>query len=87
MTRTYEVPYLPDAVQTWAVRVNGRIIERFDSRFEALRAAVNRASAEGGDTGIAVEGADGIWRPFGTDIKRPVTIPRLPPQRHLSAVR
>lgn len=87
MARIYEVPYLPDASEAWAVRTHGCVIERFNSRFEALRAAVDRASADGGDTAIAVEGADGIWRPFGADIKRPVTVPRLPTQRHLSAVR
>lgn len=87
MAHIYEVPYLPDASGAWTVRTHGRVMERFDSRFEALRAAVARASGDGGDTAIAVEGADGIWRPFGADIKRPVTVPRMPTQRHLSAVR
>lgn len=72
MARIYEVPYQPDAGLVWSVLISGRVIDRFDSRFEALRAAVNKASAEGGDTGIAVEGADGIWRPFGSDAKRPM---------------
>jgi hypothetical protein len=85
MARVYEVPYHPDGGVAWAVRISGRVIERFASRFEALRAAVNRASAEGGDTAIAVEGADGLWRPFGSDIKRPERVPTLPP-RHLSIV-
>lgn len=85
MARVYEVPYHPEGGVAWAVRISGRVIERFASRFEALRAAVNRASAEGGDTAIAVEGADGLWRPFGADIKRPAHLPKLPP-RHLSVV-
>lgn len=87
MPHIYEVPYLPDASGAWTLRTHGRVMERFNSRVEALRAAVDHASADGGDTAIAVEGADGIWRPFGADFKRPVTIPRLPTQRHLLAVR
>lgn len=86
MARVYEVPYHPEGGLAWAVRVGGRTVERFDSRFDALRSAVNRASAEGGDTNIAIEGADGIWRPFGSDAKRPARIPPLP-DRRLHAVR
>jgi len=47
---------------------------------------VNRASAEGGDASIGVEGADGIWRPFGSDAKRPARLPPMP-GRKLRAVR
>lgn len=86
MARVYEVPYHPEGGLAWAVRVGGRTVERFDSRFDALRSAVNRASAEGGDSNIAIEGADGIWRPFGSDAKRPARIPPLPARR-LHAVR
>ncbi|MGE7138347.1 DUF2188 domain-containing protein [Luteibacter sp. NPDC031894] len=86
MTRVYEIPYQPDEGAAWTVRVEGRAIGRFASRFEALRAAVNRAAAEGGDTSIGVEGADGVWRPFGSDAKRPARVPPLPPRR-LSVVR
>ncbi|NID15437.1 DUF2188 domain-containing protein [Luteibacter yeojuensis] len=78
MTRVYEIPYQPDDGASWTVRVDGLPIGRFSSRFEALRAMVNRASAEGGDVRIDVEGADGIWRPFGSDAKRPVAVPPLP---------
>lgn len=81
MTRVYEIPYQPDDGLCWTVRVGGRSIGHFESRFEALRAAVNRASAEGGDTSIGVEGADGIWRPFGSDAKRPERVPPMPPRR------
>lgn len=86
MTRVYEIPYQPDDGLAWTVRVEGLAIGRFESRFEALRAAVNRASAEGGDASIGVEGADGIWRPFGSDAKRPEKLPTMPPRR-LSIVR
>jgi len=86
MTRVYEIPYQPDDGASWTVRLEGVPIGRFPSRFEALRAAVNRAAAEGADTHIGVEGADGIWRPFGSDAKRPARLPPLPP-RHLSVVR
>ncbi|HXP00719.1 MAG TPA: DUF2188 domain-containing protein [Luteibacter sp.] len=81
MSRVYEIPYQPDDGLGWAVRVAGQPIGRFESRFEALRAAVNRASAEGGDASIGVEGADGIWRPFGSDAKRPENLPPMPPRR------
>jgi len=86
MARIYEVPFHPESGTSWAVRISGRTMELFDSRFDALRSAVNRASAEGGDTNIAVEGADGVWRPFGSDAKRPVRVPALPVRR-LHAVR
>ncbi|HEY4294177.1 hypothetical protein [Luteibacter sp.] len=78
MTRVYEIPYQPDEGASWTVSVAGCPIGRFASRFEALRAAVNRAAADGGDTSIGVEGADGIWRPFGSDAKRPAKPPLLP---------
>lgn len=81
MTRVYEIPYQPDDGAAWTVCLEGQPIGRFRSRFEALRAAVNRASADGGDAGIGVEGADGVWRPFGSDAKRPARVPPLPPRR------
>lgn len=86
MTRVYEIPYQPDDGFAWTVRVGGHAIGRFESRFEALRAAVNRASADGGDASIGIEGADGIWRPFGSDAKRPENTPPMPPKR-ISIVR
>lgn len=86
MTRVYEIPYQPDDGACWTVRVAGSPIGRFASRFEALRAAVNGATADGNDATICVEGADGIWRPFGSDAKRPVRAPSSPPKR-LSVVR
>jgi len=81
MSRIYEVPFLPDDRQQWPLSLAGRVLERYPSRFEALRAAVNRAAADGGDAGIGVEGADGVWRPFGSDVKRPIRVPPMP-QRH-----
>jgi len=86
MTRIYEIPYHPDDSHSWPVCMNGKVLFRFQSRFEALRAAVNQAAAEGGDTSIGVEGADGIWRPFGSDAKRPARVPPMPGRR-LHAVR
>jgi hypothetical protein len=86
MTRIYEIPYNPDDSLSWPVCMNGRVLFRFASRFEALRAAVNQAAAEGGDTSIGVEGADGVWRPFGSDAKRPARVPPMPARR-LRAVR
>ena len=85
MTRVYEIPYQPDGA-SWTVRVAGSPIGRFASRFEALRAAVNGAAADGSDATISVEGADGIWRPFGSDAKRPARLPPMP-GRKLRAVR
>ncbi|SEO62230.1 hypothetical protein SAMN02800692_1453 [Luteibacter sp. UNC138MFCol5.1] len=81
MTRVYEVPYLPDDGSRWTLRLAGQPVGTFASRFEALQAAVNRASADGGDASIAVEGADGIWRPFGSDVKRPTRPPPMPARR------
>jgi len=86
MSRIYEIPYHPDDSHSWPVSVDGQVISHFDSRFEALRSAVNQAAAEGGDTSIGVEGADGIWRPFGSDAKRPEQLPPMP-GRKLRAVR
>lgn len=88
MTRVYEIPYLPESGFRWAVRMDGAVVEYFASRFEALRAAVNRAAADGGDASIRVEGADGMWRPFGSDAKRPFEAsPPTPGNRALSLVR
>jgi hypothetical protein len=81
MTRVYEIPYHPEQGASWMVRLEGRPVGRFSSRFEALRDAVNRAAADGGDTSIDVEGADGVWRPFGSDVKRPVNIALQPSSR------
>jgi hypothetical protein len=81
MTRVYEVPYHADEDRGWPVRVDGRIVARCQTRYEALAAALNRAAAEGGNATIGIEGADGVWRPFGTDAKRPNRIPALPPRR------
>jgi hypothetical protein len=81
MSRIYEIPYHPDDNHRWPVCVDGRVLSRFDSRFEALRSAVNQAAAEGGDTSIGVEGVDGIWRPFGGDAKRPARVPAMPGRR------
>jgi hypothetical protein len=81
MPRVYEIAYEPDDGRSWTVRVGGHPIGRFESRFEALRAAVNRAAAEGGDASIGIEGADGIWRPFGSDAKRPAQLPPMPTRR------
>ncbi|UPG87097.1 DUF2188 domain-containing protein [Luteibacter aegosomatis] len=88
MTRVYEIPYLPESGFRWAVRMDGAVVEYFSSRFEALRAAVNRAAADGGDASIRVEGADGVWRPFGSDAKRPFETSEYAEQRRmLSLVR
>lgn len=86
MKRIYEIPYQPDDGPLWTVRMGGVRVGRFPSRFEALRAAVNLAAADGVGATIGVEGADGIWRPFGSDAKRPVSVQAVP-MRELSAVR
>ena len=81
MPRVYEIPYQPDDGLSWTVRVGGHSIGHFESRFDALRAAVNRAAADGGGASIGIEGADGIWRPFGSDAKRPDHAPPMPHKR------
>jgi hypothetical protein len=86
MSRIYEIPYHPDESHSWPVRLDGKVLSRFDSRFDALLSAVNRAAAEGGDASIGIEGADGVWRPFGSDAKRPARVPPMP-GRTLRAVR
>jgi hypothetical protein len=85
MSRIYEIPYHPDDSHCWPVSVDGRVLSRFDSRFEALRSAVNQAAAEGEGSSIGVEGADGIWRPFGSDAKRPARVPAMPGRRSRGA--
>ncbi|NII54452.1 DUF2188 domain-containing protein [Luteibacter sp. SG786] len=86
MTRIYEIPYQSDDGSFWTVRRSGVSVGRFPSRFEALRAAVNLATADGVGATLKVEGADGIWRPFGSDAKRPMSV-QATPMRRLSAVR
>ncbi|WP_448096944.1 hypothetical protein [Luteibacter yeojuensis] len=78
MSRIYEISYHPDESHYWTVRLDGEVVSRFHSRFDALLSAVNLAAAEGGDTTIGVEGADGVWRPFGSDAKRPARLPPMP---------
>ena len=85
MNRVYEIPYQPDDGASWTLRRDGRPVGRFPSRFEALLAAVNSASADGAGASIAIEGADGMWRPFGSDAKRPAVPPRLPSGHSLGA--
>lgn len=87
MTRVYEIPFHPGDDLHWPVRVDGVVVDRFPSRYEALRSALNRAASDGGDASIGIEGADGVWRPFGSDAKRPSLVPTLPGARHLSLVR
>lgn len=86
MAHVYEVPYHAEDELGWPVRLNGRIVARCESRYEALAAALNRAAAEGGNASIGIEGADGVWRPFGSDAKRPARVPAMP-QRRFSVVR
>lgn len=86
MTHVYEVPYHPEEGDVWPVRMDRKVIARCGSRFDALHLAVNRAAAEGGDASIGIEGADGVWRPFGADAKRPARVPAMPARR-LSVVR
>lgn len=81
MTRVYEVPYFAEDDLGWPVRVDGRIVVRCESRYAALDAAVKRAAAEGGNASIGIEGADGVWRPFGSDAKRPSRVPAMPARR------
>lgn len=81
MPHVYEVPYFPDGDLGWLVRLDGRVVARCDSRYEALAAALNRAAAEGGNASIGIEGADGVWRPFGSDAKRPGNAPAMPARR------
>jgi hypothetical protein len=81
MAHVYEVPYFPEDDLGWPVRMGGRIVTRCESRIDALAAAVNRAAAEGAGASIGIEGADGVWRPFGSDAKRPSQLPALPPRR------
>ncbi|WP_157006889.1 hypothetical protein [Luteibacter yeojuensis] len=81
MTHVYEVPYFPEEDLGWPVRVDGRVVARCGSRYDALMTAMNNAAAEGGDASIGIEGADGVWRPFGSDAKRPARVPRMPARR------
>ncbi|MDF4004516.1 hypothetical protein P3W33_14035 [Luteibacter sp. PPL552] len=85
MTRRYEIPYHAEDGKRWPVRLEGVAVGYFASRFEALRDAVSRAASDGGEACIRVEGADGVWRPFGSDAKRPFDTP--PPAPRLSVVR
>lgn len=81
MTSVYRIPYHPDVALRWAVEEDGHAIAHFSERFEALRHAVNKAASEGGGASISVEGADGVWRPFGSDAKRPMRGSNLPNHR------
>ncbi|TCV97065.1 hypothetical protein EC912_10159 [Luteibacter rhizovicinus] len=74
-TVVFEVPYRPNENLAWDVRRDDRLVGQFPSRVDALRYAVHEAVHAGNEALTAlvtVEGADGVRRLFGGDVKRPL---------------
>jgi hypothetical protein len=72
----YDIPFAPDLAGLWHVQINGVPTENFDSRVAAIGYAVQQSKLLGGQGGVqvlvSVEGADGMWREFESNAKRPV---------------
>jgi hypothetical protein len=73
----YDIPFHPDLAGLWHVHVNGVPTENFESRVAALGYAVQQSKLLGAQHGVqvlvSVEGADGVWREFESNAKRPVS--------------
>lgn len=72
----YDIPFSPDLAGLWHVQMNGVPTENFDTRVAAIAYAVQQSKLLGVHGGlqvlVSVEGADGIWREFESNAKRPV---------------
>ncbi|MBB3229115.1 hypothetical protein FHW69_003767 [Luteibacter sp. Sphag1AF] len=73
----YDIPFHPDLAGLWHVHLNGVPIENFATRVAAIAYAVSQSKLLGSQHGVqmlvSVEGADGIWREFESNAKRPVS--------------
>jgi hypothetical protein len=72
----YDIPFNPDLAGLWHVQLNGVPTENFDSRVAAIAYAVQQSKLLGTQGQVqvlvSVEGADGVWREFESNAKRPV---------------
>jgi len=73
----YDIPFNPDLGGLWHVQLNGVPTENFESRVAAIAYAVQQSKLLGTHSGqlqvlVSVEGADGVWREFESNAKRPV---------------
>lgn len=73
----YDISFHPDVAGLWHVQVNGVPTENFETRIAAIAYAVQQSKLIGAQAGlqvlVSVEGADGIWREFESNAKRPVS--------------
>lgn len=73
----YDISFHPDVAGLWHVQVNGVPTENFETRIAAIAYAVQQSKLIGAQSGVqvlvSVEGADGIWREFESNAKRPVS--------------
>ncbi|TCV94538.1 hypothetical protein EC912_10321 [Luteibacter rhizovicinus] len=73
----YDIPFNPDLAGLWHVQLNGVPMENFATRVAAIAYAVAQSKLIGAQRGVrvlvSVEGADGIWREFESNAKRPVS--------------
>jgi hypothetical protein len=73
----YDIPFSPDLAGLWHVQMNGVPMENFETRVGAIAYAVQQSKLLGIQNGlqvlVSVEGADGIWREFESNAKRPVS--------------
>ncbi|QWT21887.1 DUF2188 domain-containing protein [Bacillus sp. NP157] len=72
----YDIPFHPDLAGLWHVQLNGVPTENFETRVAAIAYAVNQSRLIGNpghvQVLVSVEGADGVWREFESNAKRPV---------------
>lgn len=73
----YDIPFHPDLAGLWHVQLNGVPTENFETRVAAIAYAVQQSKLLGTQGAavqvlVSVEGADGVWREFESNAKRPV---------------
>ncbi|QDE39196.1 DUF2188 domain-containing protein [Luteibacter pinisoli] len=76
----YDIPFNPDLAGLWHVQLNGVPTENFETRVAAIAYAVQQSKLLGTQAQgpgqlqvlVSVEGADGVWREFESNAKRPV---------------
>jgi Uncharacterized protein conserved in bacteria (DUF2188) len=70
--KLFEIPFCPESEHGWTIPIPGDGEKQFRSRDDALAFALQLAKqqryAEGKESFLCVEGADGQWRLFTPDL-------------------
>lgn len=70
-----DIPFWPPDDQAWSIALPKGEQRTFPTRHEAVRFAARQAacytSNDGSRAYLSLEGEDGVWRLFGSDLKAP----------------